>query len=226
MKEKLNKFFHWTGRNIHVVFLLAAAVFFCLSILEKGETADIGKAARSVERRLGRLDGKMEKYASRVLELPASQWADAGKVPDDIVIYKYVNDTLHSWINHFPLRNDEIIDGEHFGVRYNRLSRVQTLFMPLLSGVTETPSYMNIGSQWFVMRSYQKGRVKLICGILIKEDAEPMIASFGGINNKLKVPENMTVCPVAYSDGCTIKDGDVPVFNLVFKKGVQYEGGI
>ena len=115
MKEKLNKFFHWTGRNIHVVFLLAAAVFFCLSILEKGEAADIGKAARSVERRLGRLDGKMEKYASRVLELPASQWADAGKVPDDIVIYKYVNDTLHSWINHFPLRNDEIIDGEHFG---------------------------------------------------------------------------------------------------------------
>lgn len=219
MREKLNKFFHWTGRNIHVVFLLAAVVFFCLSVLEKGETADIGKAARSVERRLGRLDGKMEKYVSKVLELPVSQWADAGNVPDYIVIYKYVNDTLHSWINHFPLRNDEIIDGEHFGVRYNRLSRVQTLFMPLLSGVTETPSYMNIGSQWFVMRSYQKGRVKLICGILIKEDAEPMIASFGGINHKLKVPENMTVCPVAYSDGCTIKDGDVPVFNLVFKKG-------
>lgn len=221
----MNRFFRNLPGNLHYAFLGVAAILICLSLLWKVRDSDIVKISGSVERRLERLGAGMDRYAERLLDMPAGQWADIGRVPDYVVIYKYVNDTLHSWINHFPLRNDEIIDGGHFGVRYNRLSRVQTLFMPLLSGVNEKPAYMNIGPQWFMTRSYERDNVKLVCGILIKEEGQHLDSPFGGVNPKLKLPENMTVYPVSYSDGATVEYGGVPVFNVAFKPGTMPEAG-
>lgn len=225
MGARLRSILHWTGKNITWLLLAVSVVFFGLTWMEMGQSSDISKAAASVEKRLERLEKRMDRYAEKVLDMPASQWADIGKVPDYMVIYKYVRDTLHSWINHFPLRNDEIIDGDRFGVRYNRLSRVQTLFMPLLSGVGDTPVYLNMGSQWYLVRSYEKGKVKLICGILVKGDESRILSSFPDVNPKLKLPDNMTIYPVASADGRTVSLHGTPVFNLAYRPGAFPEDG-
>ena len=225
MGARLRSILHWTGKNITWLLLAVSVVFFGLTWMEMGQSSDISKAAASVEKRLERLEKRMDRYAGKVLDMPASQWADIGKVPDYMVIYKYVRDTLHSWINHFPLRNDEIIDGDRFGVRYNRLSRVQTLFMPLLSGVGDTPVYLNMGSQWYLVRSYEKGKVKLICGILVKGDESRILSSFPDVNPKLKLPDNMTIYPVASADGRTVSLHGTPVFNLAYRPGAFPEDG-
>lgn len=205
--------------NTANIFFALALLFLCLSWMTNGDLSGVRHAASVAERRIDRLDRKMDRYAEKILEMPASQWADIGDIPEYFVIYKYVRDTLHSWINHFPLRNDDITEGGHFGVRYNRLSRVQTLFMPLLSYVGEELSYMSIGEQWYLMRTYEKGKVKLICGILIKNDGNSVLSSFGDINPKLKLPPQMTVLPVSSADGVTVFADSRPVFNVAFKEG-------
>ena len=63
---------------------------------------------RRVEKKLYKREMKLEKYIGEAFDTPATQWPDIKDFPEDMVLYKYVADTLQSWINVFPTGNDEV----------------------------------------------------------------------------------------------------------------------
>ena len=95
-------------KDIWKMFLGLAALLLLLSLSLKMTSENAEKAAedfgRKVEKRLRLLDG----YADEVLASDSGNWSELKKLPEDMVIYKYVFDTLQSWYNQFPVRNDDI----------------------------------------------------------------------------------------------------------------------
>ena len=95
---------------------------------------------------------------------------DLRDLPDDMVIYKYVADTLHSWANQFPISNDEV-DAYAFTYRLHYLSNANLFSSPLAYlGLEE--QYVNLGSAWYIVNTYisPSYRSKVITGILVKTE--------------------------------------------------------
>lgn len=209
--------------SVSDILFIVTLLLVVFSFFDSGNRAGIDTVASGVEKRMGRLERKLDRYASKVLVMPEDEWMRLGKVPDEFVIYKYVDDTLHSWVNHLPILNDEIVEGAAFGVQYNRLSRVQTMFSPLLTDVTEVPKYMNLGSQWYVMKRYSKGKVKLICGILVMGEGLPVVSDGNGVNPSLKLSDNFTVQPLTSFDGAVVRSVDgTPLFSVCSDVAAAY----
>lgn len=209
--------------SVSDILFIVTLLLVVFSFFDSGNRTGIDTVASGVEKRMGRLERKLDRYASKVLEMPAGEWMRLGKIPDEFVIYKYVDDTLHSWVNHLPILNDEIVEGAAFGVQYNRLSRVQTLFSPLLTDVTEVPKYMNLGSQWYVMKRYSRGDVKLICGILVMGEGLPVVSDGNGVNPSLKLSDNYTIQPITSFDGAVVRSVDgTPLFSVCSDVSAAY----
>ena len=91
-----------------------ALLMVLLGVLLLGASLTVGRisarpekvAARiagRIDKRIKVLDGFMEQMASSTQE-----WTHLEKFPDDMVVYRYVCDTLQCWNNRFPIINDDI----------------------------------------------------------------------------------------------------------------------
>ena len=60
--------------------------------------------SRKVEARMNLLDA----YIEQALQGDPTTWMDLQGLPEDMVVYRYYADSLQSWANQFPLRNDDI----------------------------------------------------------------------------------------------------------------------
>jgi hypothetical protein len=86
----------------------AALVLLGLSLAVDRRTSDPEKAAekmgRALEKRMAILDG----YAAQALVPGQDDWLGHLDLPEDMVLYRYIDDTLQSWKNQFPVANDDI----------------------------------------------------------------------------------------------------------------------
>ena len=94
----------WSG----VAVLSVALALLVVSLLTNQKHPDTTSMARElgfrVERRLAELDG----YAAKALTADSEEWLRLEDLPEDMVVYRYREDTLQSWAHQFPLRNDDI----------------------------------------------------------------------------------------------------------------------
>ena len=135
-------------------------------------------------------------------------------IPDDIVIYKYVNDSLQSWCNQFSVINDDI----SAKLVFQRLTNLKNPIVSPLSEVSEDLSYINLGPKWYIVRSVEGDNGdKIIAGIeiqntLIKDSQR----SENGVNPILRLPKRYSIVPLSNSNGISISIGEQPLFKIIY----------
>ena len=135
--------------NSWKVFLGLAVLLFLLSLTLRITTESAEKTAADLGKRIEKRLEILDRYADQALDSDHSQWMDLKNLPQDMVIYRYVYDTLQSWSHQFPIGNDDISTR----VVFERLSNLRSGIASPLSDIPEGVSYMNLGPKWYIMKT-------------------------------------------------------------------------
>lgn len=201
---------HILRRYAWVLLFAAAVVLACVSVFGRGGTDYTDAAARRVsqilEERMDILDG----YTSSALEQDRDGWLDLEGLPEDMVIYRYVEDTLQSWCHQFSVDNDDIshrmIVQRFPDLRYNLVSP--------LTQVDTSVSFLNIGPKWYLTycRTADDGTL-VIAGLEVKNSMDG--ATVNGVNPRLKLPDHFSLYPVSWSGGAAVSVRGRPLIKIL-----------
>ena len=194
----------WSG----VAVLSVALALLIVSLLTNQKHPDTTSMARElgvrVERRLAELDG----YAARALAADSEEWLRIEDLPEDMVIYRYREDTLQSWVHQFPLRNDDI----------RPLTLVQRLgdgrgdATSPLSMLSSTLTYVNYGPKWYLARMEKSGPMTVIVGLEVVNELKS--STFNGVNPRFHLSDRYTVRPLTSSIGIPVVVNGEPLFKV------------
>ena len=191
------------------VFLASTVIllFFSLSIskLPGNTEREAGKVSRAVSDRMHILDD----YIGSALTADRRVWAGHNNVPSDMVIYRYIDDTLQSWSNQFPVRNDDIASR----IVFPRLSKPGESINSPLAEVTQEPSFANYGQKWYLVKSESLGSRKVIAGLEIVDSMSE--DSPDGVNSKLGLGRGYMIVPLSESSGSAVTFDGKPVFKIM-----------
>lgn len=186
---------------------------FALSMAGSSGVSDIEKVADKVEARLDRRLEILDNHISKVTETEAGQWPDIGTLPGDMVIYRYVNDSLQSWSNQFSVLNDDISSR----LVFERMTDLKNRLTSPLAETTEDLSYMSIGPKWYVVKAVKGTRNdRIIAGIEIKNTLiDDIYGNENGVNPELELPAQYYVQPLSFSGGTDVSIDGVPLFKVI-----------
>ena len=204
----------FTHKTITLAVLVLATAMLIISMTGIGRAQDTDiiaeKVAGKVEKRLRTLDRHIEK----ALQTHPHELMNPDKIPDDMVIYLFVDDSLMSWNNQFPILNDNI----SVTVPFERMMPANNgITSPLLS-ISEVPEYKNLGSKWYIVKSVsgESGK-KVIAGLEIKNSLTgDLNRSSNGTNYSLKIPDAYSVNPISEPSGSTVEINGSPLFKISF----------
>lgn len=199
-------------KRLPILVLFLSFCLFMLSMVgnsSENETSDI---AEKTEKKLQNRLEKLEVYA-----LDAMNGHDDGclpDIPDDMVIYKYENDSLLAWSNQFPIINDDISQR----LTMHRLTSYSNRISSPLSEVTGDISYMNLGPKWYVVKSFEgEGNTKIIAGIEVKNTlVDELNTTKNGTNPHLGIGGRYSVSPISTSNGSAVVINDIPLFKVLY----------
>ena len=189
--------------------LVVVGIIIAIAITPYGpETASL-RVAANVSQRIKKMDG----YVNSVLESSTSDFIHFDNLPKDIVIYKYVDDTLHSWCNQFTETNDDISSKTVFA----RIINTPSLLFPPLARASGELTYMNMGPKWYLVRSVKgRGNVTVVSGVEIKNTIiERYLRGKNGINPNLHLSANYDIVPLSEDSGSEVQVEGRPVFKVV-----------
>ena len=192
------------------LLLAAALVLLAAAFTKAGAPGDVAGVAGRVERVLERRLAKLDAHLQTVLEQNPSEWMDAGKLPQDMVVYRYVEDTLQSWAGRFPVMNDALVSGQMF----QSLANPRIAPDSPLAKIGEELSYINLGPKWYLAKSVVQGNVRLIAGLELQNTASA--GPFNGINPRLGLGENYILRPLTASGGEAVSIGGRPLLKLIY----------
>ena len=204
----------FTHKSIALAGLVLAMAMFVISMTGIGRAKDTeaiaGKAADRVEKRLRILD----RHIAEALQTPPEDLMLPDRIPDDMVIYLFVNDSLMSWNNQFPILNDNI----SVKVPFERMMPANNGVTSPLTGISEDPEYMNLGSKWYIVKSATgDSNNKVIAGLEIKNSlAGDINRNDNGTNPALGIPQAYTVNPVSETSGSVVEIDGRPVFKISY----------
>jgi len=195
----------WISFLLMGLSVLMLAVTLLLRSHPTSPDRSAARLSESIEKRLAGLDAEMD----RMLAAGAYD----GKLPADMVLYGYRNDTLLLWRNQFPLYNDNISGADLPVDPSQRMRRSPRL---PLRDVTEVPSYVNYGPRWYIVKARKQGTWTVIGGLLIKDLLKE---DRGGISPHLYYDGSFTIQPLEYGSGLDIAVGGVPLLSFVPASG-------
>jgi len=165
--------------------------------------------ARTVERHLEHRLGVLDQFIEKASQPDSTGWMDIGELPEDMVLYRYMYDTLQSWHNQFPVTNDDI----RSRFVYQRLSRPEYGISSPLADIPHSWSYVNLGTKWYVAKAVTYDRVcEIIAGLEVcRIDADGQTCD---VNRFLAVPDRYEVFPLAGNIGKDITVDGQKVFLL------------
>ena len=149
-----------------LALLFVAFVFLLLSLPFNSGSVDTGGEARKIGRQLSRRMIKLEAYMKETLSEQDESWLELTPLPEDMVIYKYVDDTLRAWGNQFSLKNDDI---SHRMV-YPMFSNPKAQYESPLTAVTAEPSLICMGPKWYLVQSLVQDDMEIIGGLKIVDE--------------------------------------------------------
>ena len=133
----------FTHKRLALAGLILSLAFLVISMTGIGSAQDTEavaeKVSARVEKRLRVLDGHIDK----VLQTHPDEVMMPERIPDDMVIYLYANDSLMAWNNQFPILNDRI----SVKVPFERMMPSNNRITSPLTDISEVPEYMNLGSK-------------------------------------------------------------------------------
>ena len=204
----------FTHKTIALTGLVLALVMFVISITGVGRSQDTDsiakKTADRVEKRLRILD----KHIANALQTPAEDLMLPDRIPDDMVIYLFVDDSLMSWNNQFPILNDNI----SVKIPFERMMPTGNGISSPLIGISEVPEYMNLGSKWYIVKSVtgESGN-KVIAGLEIKNSLRyELDGNDNGTNSALKIPSSFSVDPISETGGSAVEIHGRPIFKISY----------
>ena len=186
-----------------IVIALAAVSAALLVAAVGGQRApgDTRAAANHTRRIIERRMGLLEDYIHQ----------ENKRLPEDMVIYTYVNDSLYSWRNQFPLTNDDINTRLMFQIFTNPALNIQS---PLIDVTTQT-GYFNLGPKWYLLKAYDEGGIHRIAGLEILNTQDDN--SFNGINPRLRLNKRFAIHPVAEAGGTVVEVDGIPQFRILYE---------
>jgi two-component system nitrogen regulation sensor histidine kinase NtrY len=204
------------NRYLTVLMAVLAIVFAVISFVGSTGTYNLRREVRKVQKQVHNRQHIIERYAHRAINTPDDQWVDLRDLPEDMVIYKYVADTLQSWANQFPISNDEV-DAYAFTYRLHYLSNANLFSSPLAYlGLEE--QYVNLGSAWYIVNTYVSPsyQTKVITGILVKTEYLDDKGLKNYSNKKLRIGAGFDPVSVNVDDaGVVYGIEGLPLFSLV-----------
>ena len=192
-------------------FILAIAMFL-LSLVGNNGTGDTDRVARYVRMKVeGRIE-VLEQYVEHALSPDSDEHICLDDVPEDMVIYKYVNDSLKFWSNQFSVLNDDISNRMVF----QRLTNLRSRIISPLTEVTDEYSYMNLGPKWYIVRSIDgTSGIRVIAGIEIKNTLiDDINGNANGVNPHLNISDRYSVTPLNFSGGSAVYIHGTPLFKI------------
>lgn len=198
------------------VCVLASLLLFGLSLILNTTTNDSAKVTRRIEKRIEKRIDLLDSHIEEALASDHSQWLDTD-LPEDMVIYRYVYDTLQSWCNQFPITNDNI--GSRLVIQ--RLTGHRANLVSPLKSVTSKIQYLNLGPKWYLVKSGTDGiSCKVIAGLEIKNYLiENIHQSYNGVNRYLRLPGKYSIVPLSESGGTPVHIDGEPVFKIMSETG-------
>jgi hypothetical protein len=141
--------------------LVASVILVCFALTINNRPGDSDKIAERtsqiISHRLEILDG----FIDQALDEDPAQWMELKDLPEDMVVYKYVDDTLQSWSNQFTVANDDINNK----LIFQRISNLRDRIVSPLSEVTDKISYVNYGPKWYLVKAVTEHNTKIIAGL-------------------------------------------------------------
>lgn len=204
----------WMHKRLPLTALILALVLFVLSMASNNAGSDTDKVARETAVRIEKRLAILDRYIQAAVETDRNDFILSEGLPEDMVIYRYINDSLQSWNNQFSILNDDITSL----VLFQRLTdRYSQLVSPLID-VTEEISYLNLGPKWYLVKSVSgSGNQKIIAGLEIKntliDDAR---RNENGVNPHLKLSGKYSVLPLTNSGGSALEIDGKPLFKILY----------
>ncbi len=170
---------------------------------------------KRVEQRLAILEDAIQVASSS----ENGTWLTLEGLPSDMVVYRYVEDTLQSWANQFPIRSDDI----RSRAIVRRLGESRGDAVSPLADIPENWVFANHGPKWYLEKSYVQDDVRIIAGLEVVNELRA--GSFNGVNRSLKLDDRYSIKPLSTSVGIPVMVGEVPLFKLVSEKIDVVSGG-
>ena len=185
-------------RDYIVPALVALSVLLMiLAVLSPRSVGDTRTLAAKIEKRLQRRMQTLDRYIDR----------PQAKLPSDMVIYTYTDDTLRMWRGQFPILNDEVSSR----VVMQRIVSPRANLDSPLSSVGESPVYLSMGPNWYLVKSREDSGTRYVAGLQIygPQGTE-------GINPRLRLGPHYSIRPLTFSEGSPVYLDGAPVFKILY----------
>ncbi|MDY3783373.1 MAG: ATP-binding protein [Candidatus Cryptobacteroides sp.] len=130
-------------------------------------------------------------------------------LPEDMVIYRYVNDTLQAWVNRFSVVNDGISARNIV----QRLTSPKVNLQSPLATLDSTVRFVNMGPKWYLAYMLEEGNCKVAAGYEVINPHN--WKTHNGVNPDLKIAESVSIQPLTTSGGEAVSLNGQPLFKLV-----------
>jgi len=199
--------------------IVACAMYVCSiallasALLLANASGDTDVAAEKVERRVSQRMEILDRFMEQALSSDNGSWMQLDGLPSDMVIYRYVNDTLKAWANTFTISNDDISSK----LLFKRLSNPKNPVSSPLSDITDSTSFLNIGQAWYLTKSISFAETKVIAGLCIVNELDN--SSSNKVNPKLHLRDNFSIAPLSESGGSPVLSQGSPLFKILMDTG-------
>ena len=190
----------------------AALLVFGLGYLwdrgfENTEAAAVALGER-VEERIDLLDKQLEEAFTQDPE----GWLQLPHLPEDMVIYRYREDTLQSWAHQFPLMNDDI----RSRTVVQRLGDQRGHLTSPLREVGSNLSFVNYGPRWYLVKAVDREGTRMVAGLELVNELKA--GSMNGINPRLRTHDRYTIQPISAGIGVPVEVGGIPLFKITTER--------
>ena len=203
---------------IAAALLAAASVVFVISLVAGTGRSDVQSVAREMSRRVEKRLALLDGFVQEAAETPKDAWMTLDRLPNDMVVYRYVEDTLQSWANQFPIRNDDI----RTTAALQRLGDTRSSIVSPLQDVPVNYSFANHGPKWYLEKCVEQDGCKIIAGLEIVNELQA--GSISGINPRLRIDDRYTVRPLSAGTGAAVSVAGRPLFKLTSENAAERSG--
>ena len=204
----------WLHKRLPFTALILSLILFVLSLASNNAVSNTDKVASEVASRIEKRLSALEGYIQTALDTDRKELILPEGMPEDMVIYRYINDSLQSWSNQFSIINDNISSL----LVFQRLTDRRSQIISPLADVTEEISYLNFGPKWYLVKSVNgNGGQKVIAGLEIKNTLiDDVRRNENGVNPHLKLPGKYSVLPLTNSGGSAVEIDGKPLFKILY----------
>ena len=208
-----------------IALAVISAILFCASFIKEDPVQRMESQSRTLEENLHKREKILDRYCSDVLSGTASL-KDEADLPEDMVIYHYKGDSLHCWINQFPIANDNI-EADLSYYRLHHLQGTDQAYISPLAYLSGDQSYTSLGSGWYFVKTFRQGEDYLIGAICIKREYVQESLSYANeVNPKLKLDSKYTTAPLSDDGSATVHSlSGEPLFSVVETSRSHYSYG-